>query len=140
MPLNVYAATGKEIIPKNNTADIPNTLKGSASVMGECKSVSGGQQIRELTLQWMNGKVSLKNTMPKVKTVSVGDVGLKSIKIKSCPSIETLEIGTCAKKVKISLGDIYACKKLKKLKAPKAIIDKLDRSKLSKTVKIQTAS
>lgn len=85
------------------------------------------------------GSVSLSKC-PKVKTVSVGEVGLKSIKIKSCPSIETLEIGAYAKKVKISPKDIYACKKLKKLKAPKAIIDKLDRSKLPKTAKIQVAS
>lgn len=77
---------------------------------------------------------------PKVKTVSVGEIGLKSIKIKSCPGIETLDIGAYAKKAKISPGDIYACKKLKKLKAPKEIINKLDRSKLPKTVKIQTAS
>lgn len=224
---NAYAATVKEIIPKNNTAAIPNTLRGAAMVMGECKSISGGKQIGELTLQAQDGKVSLKNTMPNVKklnvyattvkadfkklpalesvnaesvgllvsgsgyltklnglknlkeihinnacenslsasncpklqnvffmgmgsfslnkcpnvkTVSVGDVGLKSIKIKSCPGIETLEIGAYAGKAKISPADIYACKKLKKLKAPKAIIDKLDRSKLPKTVKIQTAS
>lgn len=227
VPLNVYAATGSVII-SNNTAVIPDTLKEMASVHGKCKYVSGGKQIKELTLMFHDGKIILKNTMPNVKklcvyegtvkdldfkklpalesietasigllvsgskyltklnglknlkkinlctgsrnslsasncpklqsvsflgmgsfslskcpnvkTVSVGDVGLKSIKIKSCPGIETLEIGAYAKKANISPADIYACKKLKKLKAPKAIIDKLDRSKLPKTVKIQTAS
>lgn len=229
VPLNVYAATPKEIIPKNNTATIPNTLKGAVMIGGSCKSISGGKQMKELTLNWFDGKVSLKNTMPNVKTLNVytgtvknldfkklpalesinaasdgllvsdsneeltklnglknlktinianggeeslsasncpklqkvsfwgaGSISLsncpnvktvslnsgvpKSIKIKSCPGIETLDISAYAKKAKISPADIYACKKLKKLKAPKAIIDKLDRSKLPKTVKIQTAS
>lgn len=228
VPPNVYAATAKEIIPKKNTAVIPNTLKGAAMISYGCKSISGGKQIKELTLNNFEGKVSLKNTMPKlkklnvytgtiknldlkklpalesinaesmgllvsgskdltklnglknlkeihilnagpnslsasncpklqnvlfegmgsfslskcpkVKTVSVGAVGIKSIKIKSCPGIETLDISAYAEKAKVTPEDIYACKKLKKLKAPKSIIDKLDRSKLPKMAKIQVAS
>lgn len=101
-------------------------------------SVSNCPKLQKVSFMAV-GSFSL-NKCPNVKTVSVGEVGLKSIKIKSCPGIETLEIGAYAKKANISPADIYACKKLKKLKAPKAIIDKLDRSKLPKTVKIQTAS
>lgn len=228
-PLNVYAAAPKDIVVKNNTATIPNTVKGEALIFEPCKAISGGTQVKKLTLNGQGGKINLKNTMPKVKTLSVntgtvkdldfkklpalesinassigllvsgsskymtklnglknlkkiniinagenslsvsncpklqnvdfmgmgsfsiskcpkvkkvyvGEGGVTSIKIKACPAIETLEIGAYVEKAKISPEDIYACKKLKKLKAPKAILDKLDRSKLPSTVKIQTAS
>lgn len=105
----------KEISFANYTS-----AKNPLSVMN-CKSLK--------SVSYSGTKVSIRNC-PKVKSVTC-TMGKASI--KNSPNIVSIDLGTDGK---VSLKDLYGCRKLKKLVAGKSIIKKLNKSKLPKLKKI----
>lgn len=84
------------------------------------------------SVSYSGNKVSIRNC-PKIKSFAC-TMGKASI--KNCPNITSIDLGTDGK---ISIKDIYGCRKLKKLVARKSIIKKLNKSKLPKLKKIVAA-